>query len=238
MCYVLGEMGHNTTRAREFNSEIAFEFLERVSDGETITSICRDPRMPTHTTVWEWEQGKLGAETSWNEDYARARQRQANAFARAVIDLADSVDPIAHAAGVDALNNLDEDATATEKRRAYFYAQKRSIEGTKMAIDARKWVAARMAPHRWGDRVTIENIGDGKIPVLLDMSKLSTEELEQLSVIQRGLTPGKTAETIQITADSSVESVPVETKSSYTDGWVIPGKSHAREATNATSAAQ
>lgn len=234
MCYVLSEMGHNTTRAREFDAERASELFERMAAGETITSICRDQHMPNQSTIWEWQRGNLGAETSWREDYARARLTQADAFARAVIDLADSVDPIAHAAGVDALNNLDEDATPTEKRRTYFYAQKRSIEGTKMAIDARKWVAARMAPHRWGDRVTIENIGDGKIPVLLDMSKLTTVELEQLAVIQKGLTPGAT-ETIEITADSSVETPTEKTKSAYTKGWKIPGGGRAREVSNAAA---
>ena len=91
-----------------------------------------------------------------------------------------------------------------------------------MAIDARKWVAARMAPHHWGDHVTIEHIGEGDRPASLDMSNLTTEQLEQLSALQRQLTPG--AEAIQITADASVETVVEKTKARITDGWVIPGR--------------
>lgn len=227
-------MGHNTTRCRQFDKTVADEVLERMADGETIHSITSEKTMPATNTLWEWCEGKLGAETSWREDYARARQAQADAFARAVIDLADATDPLAHAAGVAALADLGMDATDTQKRRAYFYAKKRSIEGTKLAIDARKWVAARMAPHRWGDHVTIEHIGDGNNPVLLDMGQLSTEQLEQLQTIQRGLTP-TTAETIQITADSSVETPTEKTNSSYTEGWTIPGGTRARELANATA---
>ncbi len=227
-------MGHNTTRCRQFDKVIADEYLERMGEGETIKSISDEQHMPATNTVWEWCHGKLGAETSWGDDYARARLAQADAFARAIIDLADMVDPIAHAAGVDALNGLDEFATPTEKRRAYFYAKKRSIEGTKLAIDARKWVAARMAPHRWGDRVTIENIGSGNTPAQLDMSKLSTAELEQLQVIQKGLTPG-IVETIEITANASEEIASEKTKPRITDGWVIPGGTRAREVSNATA---
>ncbi len=221
-------------RARQFDQVICDEYFDRMSSGETITSIIRDHHMPNDKTMFEWCNGKLGAPSSLRRDYARARLRQADAFARAVIDLADLSDPLAHASAVDALNNLPEDATTTEKRRAYFYAQKRSVEGTKMAIDARKWVAARMAPHLWGDQVTIQHIGEGEDKRLLDMSQLTTEQLEELSRLQRQVAAGET-EVIEITANSSVETVPVKTKSTYTEGWigkssVIPGA-----VTNATA---
>ena len=180
-------MGQNTTRAREYDEEIANELLDRLRDGETLKSICRDPLMPTTNTVWLWTQGSLGAPITWHSVYARARLEQADGFAADVIELADAVDDTAHLAGQAALDALPADATATEKRRAYFYAKKRSIEGAKLAIDARKWSAARMNPARWGDKVTLSHANELDKPFKIDFTNLTTEQLEAMAELEAKL---------------------------------------------------
>ena len=178
-------------RPTQFDEEIAEEVLDRLRNGESLRQISLDPAMPTTKTVWNWTKGTMGAEPSWGQNYARARLDQADFFAAQTIELADATDDTAHNAGVLALNNLPADATETEKRRAYFYAKKRSIEGTKLAIDARKWVAGRMNPGNWGDRVTLEVPSGNEKPLLMDLTKLSTEQLEWLAVLQKQVGSGE-----------------------------------------------
>jgi hypothetical protein len=48
----------------------------------------------------------------------------------------------------------------------------------RVKIDALKWIAARRAPKRYGDRVTSEHVGAGGGPILTrDVSDLSDEDL-------------------------------------------------------------
>jgi hypothetical protein len=47
-----------------------------------------------------------------------------------------------------------------------------------------------MAPGRWGDKVTIEHIGDENKPIAIDMGKLTTEQLEQIATMQKIITGG------------------------------------------------
>ncbi len=200
-------MGHGgnripTTRPQQYTKVVGDEVLERIGEGETIREISMDLEMPSQTTIWHWTQGTKGAPSSWRNDYARARQKQADSFVAATIAIADCVDETAHLAAVAALNNLPEDATNTEKRRAFFYAKKRSLEAAKLQIDTRRWVASRMAPNRWGDKVTIEHVGDENRPIAIDMSKLSTEQLEQLAGMQGAITAGET-ETVDVGTDTN-----------------------------------
>jgi hypothetical protein len=44
--------------------------LERLSDGESLRSICRDDAMPDKTTVMRW----LGDDVGFSEQYARAKE--------------------------------------------------------------------------------------------------------------------------------------------------------------------
>lgn len=192
-------------RPKQFDQAVADEFIERMVAGETIKVICSDAHMPSNNTIWEWQNGKMGAPSSWIDDYARGRIKQADAFANDTIAIADSIDDDGHNAGITALNNLDENATETERRRAYFFAKKRSIEGAKLMIATRQWAAARMNARCWGDRVTLEHVGDTDRPIQIDLSQLSTEQLEWLAVLQKQLTDGKTKPVEQITTGEVIE---------------------------------
>lgn len=144
--------------------------------------------MPSTTTVWHWTQGDSGAVSSWCAVYARARLDQADGFAADIIELADAVDEVAHATATAAVKALPADATETEKRRAYFYSKKRSIEGAKLAIDVRKWAAARMHPSKWGDKVTLEHTTPVDNPFRIDFSNISTAQLERIAELEAQLT--------------------------------------------------
>lgn len=66
-----------TGRPSKFTVEIAQEICERLANGEPLAVICRDPRMPGVTSVWNWE--KLYPDLS--EAIARARETGADVIA-------------------------------------------------------------------------------------------------------------------------------------------------------------
>ena len=76
-------------RPSKFTPDLWAGILARMSQGETLTSICKDEGMPASRTVREWgeKDPDLAAE------YARARSDGFDAIADATITIADGTDP-------------------------------------------------------------------------------------------------------------------------------------------------
>lgn len=75
-------MGRQST----YTPELAAAICERLSQGETLLSICRDEAMPGLTTVKRW----LLANDEFRTLYARAREEQADTLAEQALDVADN----------------------------------------------------------------------------------------------------------------------------------------------------
>jgi hypothetical protein len=71
-----------TGRPSTFTQETADAICTRLAEGETLRQICRDEAMPGLTTVFRW----LEAYESFREQYARAREQQADTFAEKMHD--------------------------------------------------------------------------------------------------------------------------------------------------------
>jgi len=106
-----------------YTEEIAEEICERVACGESLANICRDEHMPAQSEVWRWCEKDR---EGFRGRFARAREAQAEHWADQLVDLADSVAGSSDSALVAA---------------------------TKLQIDTRKWVASKLKPKRYGDRV-------------------------------------------------------------------------------------
>lgn len=68
--------------------------------------------------------------------YARAREEQADHFADEIIEIADA-----------AVGNPEE------------------VQAARLRVDSRKWAASKMAPKKYGDKVTNEQVGPDGGPV-------------------------------------------------------------------------
>jgi hypothetical protein len=65
--------------------ELCAEICRRISEGETMQAILKDPGMPAWTTVHDWKQ----ADESFRQDLMRAREQQAEVWAEEVKTLSD-----------------------------------------------------------------------------------------------------------------------------------------------------
>lgn len=72
-------------RPSSYTREIADAILDRLAAGESLRAICADDEMPGQTTVYRW----LSERADFREQYARAREDQAETFASQIIDIAD-----------------------------------------------------------------------------------------------------------------------------------------------------
>ena len=71
-----------------FTDDMAGAILDRIAAGESLRRICADESMPNPATVFRW----LAENKPFCEQYARAREEQADTYADEVVSIADEAD--------------------------------------------------------------------------------------------------------------------------------------------------
>lgn len=133
-----------TGRPSDYTTEKADAICERLALGESLRSICRDEAMPAMSTVFRW----LTLESGFSDQYARAREEQAEALADEIVSIADESEVSVKHEGEDVRIALD--ATAVARNR--------------LRVDSRKWVASKLKPKKYGDRQVLA--GDPEAPLV------------------------------------------------------------------------
>lgn len=84
-----GKAIHWSKRTRvHFDDDQIVELLHRLEEGESLSSICRDPRMPAYSTVYTWLDEGTGPD-GFGEQFRSARARGLDKIADDCIAIAD-----------------------------------------------------------------------------------------------------------------------------------------------------
>lgn len=137
-------------RPSSYDDALALSICERIASGESVRQICMDEEMPAQSTVYKW----LIDHEGFSEKYARAREVQAEFLAEEIIHIAD-----------DSSGDLISGEDGEERVNTEFVARSR------LRVDARKWYASKVAPKKYGDRVTHEQN--------ITITDLTDEELDR-----------------------------------------------------------
>lgn len=132
---------YNRTKGREAfykREEIIEEVLARMAEGESLNSICRDPRMPSRGLLYLWK----AQDPSFADSFASAQESQSHALLDDCIHIADNI-------------QLSGNATADAG----------PINVAKLRIDSRLRIIAKANPGRYGDRVQHTGANGGPIAV-------------------------------------------------------------------------
>lgn len=133
-------------RPSDFSTEIAEVICERLSDGQSLRTICAADDMPAASTVFRW----LQQHSDFREQYVRAREAQADHMAEEILAIADT----------------PQDGERREQTEDGFKIVHEDMLGhRRLQVDARKWLMARMAPRKYGDKVVSEITGPDGGPV-------------------------------------------------------------------------
>ena len=118
-----------------FTQEIAATICERLANGESLRRICEDEAMPAKSSVFKW----LSNDKEFADQYARAREAQADSWADDIVQISD-----------DGANDTYKDEEGHERTNHEVVARAR------LRVDTRKWLMARMAPKKYGDKLDID----------------------------------------------------------------------------------
>jgi len=126
-----------------FDWDIANVFLEQVATTTlSLKSICADESMPSVSSIFKY----LKDNEEFAELYARAREAKAELLAEEILDIAD-----------DGSNDL---MTIVKGDSSYDIENKEVTNRSKLRVDARKWLAAKMMPRKYGDKLDMTTGGD------------------------------------------------------------------------------
>lgn len=150
-------------RPSGYSEEIADKIIDSLVDGKSIRTICREPGMPSASMVFRWLANPEMAE--FRERYARARTAQADAIFDETLDIAD-----------DGTNDW---MATNDPENPGYKANSEHIQRSRLRIDTRKWIAARLAPSKYGEKAQIEHTGPegGAIPLSVTMSEERFREI-------------------------------------------------------------
>lgn len=136
-----------TGRPSDYSVETTTAICIRLGLGESLREICRDEVMPSKTTVMRW----LAEHSEFRDQYASAREAQADYYAEEIIEISDD--------GTNdwMLRKQGDDEIEVENKEV--------LARSRLRVDTRKWLMARMAPKKYGDKVTQEHVGDPDKPL-------------------------------------------------------------------------
>lgn len=126
-------------RPTNYTDEIAATICNRIALGQSLRSICDDEEMPPMSTVMDWLAREKHAD--FRSRYALAREAQADTMFDDILDIAD-----------DGRNDWIK--KYGEEGETFGYRENgEAIRRSQLRIDARKWMAAKLQPKKYGDKI-------------------------------------------------------------------------------------
>ncbi len=148
-----------------YTDELAAEICRRIVEGESLTRICKDDDMPNVSSVYLW----IIKNKDFSNMYAHAREDQADTYSDQIVDIGEEVPMMVI---------TDEDGKVTKR------IDPAGVNRNRLRVDARKWVAAKLKPRKYGDRQILAGDKDAPIEVVhstvLDDTILNIERKLQL----------------------------------------------------------
>lgn len=120
----------------EFTPELGDAICERVAIGESMRTITAQDGMPAISSVFKW----LRLFPEFAEQYARAKEQAADLMAEDIISIADDGSNDTYK------RDLGDGLMAEEVNFDH-------IQRSKLRVEARKWIAAKLKPKKYGDRI-------------------------------------------------------------------------------------
>lgn len=131
--------------AYDWTPEIEDEILTRIGKGQSVVEICADDWLPSQSTLYK----RLAADAEFAKRYACAREVQADTIFDEILQIADD-------ARNDWMERQGEDS-------AGWIANGEHIQRSKLRIEARKWMAGKLRPKVYGEKLELDHSGEVRV---------------------------------------------------------------------------
>jgi len=135
-------------RPSDFTQELADEICAQLADGVSLRTVCKADAMPNAATVFRW----LRTNKAFCEQYTRAKEESADALSEEMLDIAD-----------DATN--DWMARQVAENVTSYQLNGEHVQRSRLRIETRKWLASKLKPKKYGDKVDLTHAGPNGGPI-------------------------------------------------------------------------
>jgi hypothetical protein len=139
-------------RPSKYSAALAKRICVRMAGGDSLRKICKDATMPALATVLSWATGHTEDATAAGFPEQYARARSIRSELYA-----------------DEIVDLADDESVDPQR-------------SRLQVDARKWVASKLLPKTYGERLALSAPDGGPIPVEITSAAEAREALRKAGV--------------------------------------------------------
>jgi hypothetical protein len=137
-------------RPTKYNQEIADRICELISTtSKSMRTICNEVGI-NYISHLRWTR----EHEEYSTQYARAKEDQSDFLIEQMIEIAD-----------DSTSDSTVDEFGNERMNSEY------VQRSRIRIDTRKWIASKLKPKKYGDKVDVTSDGDKIQTPVIDMSK-------------------------------------------------------------------
>jgi len=140
----MDEQKNKGGRPSDYTPEIADAICARLANGDSLRTICRDDDMPSVVTVFAW----IRKHEEFLKQYTRAKEESSDALVEEMMDISDD-------GKNDWMEIRDKDDEIVGWR-----VNGEAVQRSKLRIDTRKWVASKLKPKKYGDKMDLTSDGE------------------------------------------------------------------------------
>lgn len=128
-------------RPSKYNKAVAAKICALLSQGQSLRTVAKAKGVPSIQTIFTWMQ----KHPEFLEQYTRAKQESADAMIEEMLDIADD-------ATNDWMEKNDKDGNAIG-----YQVNGEHVNRSRLRIETRKWLASKLKPKKYGDKITNEH---------------------------------------------------------------------------------
>lgn len=120
----------------KYSEELAEKICFMIANtSKSLREICEAEGMPNRTTIYDW----LIKYKDFADKYAHAKLLQADLIAEEILEIAD-----------DSKNDTEYTEFGEKENKEW-------VNRSRLRVDTRKWLASKLFPKRYGDRLEVDN---------------------------------------------------------------------------------
>lgn len=144
-----------------YSQELADEICSRLAEGQSMRTVCREEHIPHMATIFRW----LREHEEFREQYARAKEEAADALVEEMLEISDD-------GTNDWMEKLDSDGGCVG-----YQLNGEHVQRSRLRVDTRKWIASKLKPKKYGERITQEHTGKDGGPI--EFSDMSDDQIDK-----------------------------------------------------------
>ena len=150
-------MKRKVGRPSLYTPELAEKICERIRKGEWLHQMGGTNGLPAEANLYKW----LEKHEEFREMYARAREYRTDRLVQECVEISDNIEN----------DTLFVESEGKDGAGAKEVCNHEWIARSRLRVDTRKWLAAKLAPKKYGDNQKLEVTGkdDGPLQAVIEI---------------------------------------------------------------------